>query len=271
MSFFKPSFFKQLKKASIQDISQYSTFIEGLNSTLKEDRFSVLSKPTFDRHSKAEVYRKRRLTLTKQSGWLFSASTAVLAYLAISHGHLNHTTLALILFSFVIAAGSWSYFRILKASPDSHLSGGLTEDAGDFDKAVKILNWLQDLIKTKEPFFIQDLSSEIIYEISEEATNARNILLAFLGSLDHRQALGIAGHILEGPFLYFKANEQKVFSALEEQLYPVLEEPEPKPEPEPETETETEPEPEPEPELNTELGSKAVSYTHLTLPTICSV
>jgi len=273
----KPPVSQSLSKAKIQDISKYGDYVERLNLTLKQDRFSLFSRATFDRKTKSEIRRKRGIPFLIITFWISVISSIILLILGFAVKDISSLNISWVLVLIVLGGlivGTWFYSNILKHKPESHLSSGLLEETPDLERAKTVQDWAQHIIDSQKQLFILDIASGQIYKFSDVLSGARNNILGLLGDIYHRKALGIAGHIGEGPIIYLKSEEQDIFGDLEEKLFPKPIEPEPKLdseakaqselEPKPELETEPEPVlepvaeliPEPEPELEPELELK---------------
>ena len=231
----KPPISQYLSKAKLQDISQYNDFTLRLNTALKQDRFSLFSRSTFDRKTKSEIWKKRATTFLRIAFWVSAISIITLLFSALVLKQINTRSIFWIIAATLLGCvftGSWFGYNRLKHRPESHSSGGLTEEATDLEKANIVQEWAQKIIESKKRIFIQDNLSGVIYEFSDVLLTARNNIMPLIGNSYHRRALGIAGYIPEGPLLYLIDDEEDIFTDLESKLFP-----EPKSEPEPERES----------------------------------
>ena len=230
----KPPISKNLSKAKIQDISKYGNFTERFNTALKQDRFSLFSRSTFDRKTKFEISRRRAILFLRLVFWISAISIIILLVSGLALEQVNSRNIFWILVATILGCvfvGSWFSYNRLKHRPESHSSGGLTEETTDLEKANYVQEWAQKTIKNKKRIFIMDDVSGNIYDFSDVLLNARNNIMPVIGDEYHRKALGVAGHIPDGPLLYLIEDEETIFQDLEDKLFPKSK-PEPEPEPE---------------------------------------
>ena len=218
----KPLVSKHLAKAKIQDISQYSNFTVRLNTALKQDRFSLFSRSTFDRKTKSEIWKSRATPFLRLVFWL-SAISIILLFTASAREQINPYSIFWRIVAIIlgcVSIGSWFGYNRLKHRPDSHSFEGLSEGTTDLEKARILIEWVQKTIESKKRIFIQDNASGNIYELTDVLLNARNNIMFLIGGGDYGKALGIAGYIPEGALLYLNDDEEDIFNNLESKLFP---------------------------------------------------
>ena len=194
-----PPVSQALHEAEIQDKLNYGNFIEQTNLSLKQDRFSLLSRNTFDRKTKHELQKKRRIPFLMLALCISSLAAITIALMSeytswTGFEFFKNTPQFNFIWIFTITLlgglciGIWFYHNHLKHSPDSHSSGGLTEEADDLEKSLIFQDWAQNIIDSKKRLFIQDIATGKIYKFSEVLPNTRNNIMSLLGDEHHRKA-----------------------------------------------------------------------------------